>query len=117
VEADARLLFQQGRGCSKLLTLKNSLIPFALLYSTSDWAQSEIDKTGNVYSSMGQFCMPKRNLRVVKWVGTIPAAAVCTVCNREFKVPVSSMKRVSDAQQLLKNRFAEHECNSKDDRQ
>jgi hypothetical protein len=58
--------------------------------------------------------MPKRNLRVAKWVGTIPVVAVCTVCNREFKVPVSSMKRVSDAQQLLQNEFAEHECKSED---
>jgi hypothetical protein len=47
-------------------------------------------------------------------LGTIPVAAVCTVCNREFKVPVSSMKRVSDAQQLLKNEFAKHECKSED---
>jgi hypothetical protein len=75
--------------------------------------QSEIDKTGNVYSSMGQFSMGKRNLRVVKWIGTVHAAAVCTVCNREFKVPMSFMKRVSDAQ-LLKNAFAEHECKSED---
>ena len=66
---------------------------------------------------MGERLMPKRNLRVVKWLATVPAAAVCTCCNHEFKVPVSSMKRVSDAQQLLKNAFAEHECKSEDDRQ
>ena len=76
--------------------------------------QSEIDKTGNVYSSMGQLSMGKRNLRVVKWIGTVPAAAVCTVCNRKFKVPMSFMKRVSDAQLILKNAFAEHECKSED---
>ena len=58
------------------------------------------------------FSMQKPNLRVVKWVGTIPVAAVCTCCNHEFKVPSSSMKRVSDAQQVLKNAFAEHECKS-----
>lgn len=56
--------------------------------------------------------MEKRNLRVVKWIGTVPAVAVCTSCNREFKVPVSFMKRVSDAQQTLKNAFAEHKCQS-----
>src|ERR1035441_305752 len=64
-----------------------------------------------------QFSMPKRNLRVIKWVGTVPAVAVCTLCNQQFKVPLSSMKRVSDAQQLLKNRFAEHERKGEDDRQ
>jgi hypothetical protein len=65
---------------------------------------------------LGERLMPKRSLRVVKWVGSVPAVAVCTCCDHEFKVPVSSMKRVSDAQQLLKNAFAEHECKS-DDRQ
>jgi hypothetical protein len=54
--------------------------------------------------------MAKRNLRVTKWIGTVPAVAVCTSCNREFKVPVAAMKRVADAQQTLKNAFAEHEC-------
>jgi hypothetical protein len=54
--------------------------------------------------------MGKRSLRVIKWVGTVPGVAVCTVCNREFRVPSSFMKRVSDAQQTLKNAFAEHEC-------
>ncbi len=58
--------------------------------------------------------MPKRNLRVVKWLGTTHVATVCAVCNREFRVPVSSMKRVSVAQQLLKTEFAEHECKTED---
>jgi hypothetical protein len=38
--------------------------------------------------------MPKRNLRVLKWLGTVPAVGVCTLCNREFKVPMDAMKRV-----------------------
>ena len=63
---------------------------------------------------MAESVMPKRNLRVVKWVGTLPAVAVCTCCNHEFKVPMSSMKRVSDAQQVLKSAFAEHDCKSED---
>jgi hypothetical protein len=58
--------------------------------------------------------MAKRNLRVTKWIGTVPAVAVCTSCNLEFKVPVGAMKRVADAQQTLKNAFAEHECQSGD---
>jgi len=36
--------------------------------------------------------MPKRNLRVLKWLGTTPAVAVCTMCNREFKVRLSELK-------------------------
>jgi hypothetical protein len=54
--------------------------------------------------------MPKRNLRVLKWLGTTPAIAICTLCNREFQVPLSSLKRVTDAQENLKMQFAEHEC-------
>jgi hypothetical protein len=45
--------------------------------------------------------MAKRNLRVVKWLGTVPAIGVCTLCNREFKVPMTAMKRVADAQRVL----------------
>jgi hypothetical protein len=33
--------------------------------------------------------LKKRNLRVVKWLSSIPVAAVCTLC-REFKVPMSA---------------------------
>lgn len=63
---------------------------------------------------VGHSFMAKRNLRVTKWIGTVPAVAVCTSCNREFKVPVTAMKRVADAQQNLKNAFAGHECESQD---
>ena len=58
--------------------------------------------------------MPKRNLRVLKWLGTVPAVAVCTFCNREFKVPLAAVKRVPDAQENLKLQFAEHECQRHD---
>jgi hypothetical protein len=54
--------------------------------------------------------MPNLNLRVTKWIGTVPAVGVCTVCSREFRVPVSAMKRVSDAQNFLKLEFSAHEC-------
>ena len=49
--------------------------------------------------------MPKRNLRVIKWLGTIPAVGVCTFCNTPFSVPLTSLKRVADAQESL-------QCNS-----
>jgi len=52
----------------------------------------------------------KRNLRVVKWIGTIPAIGVCTYCSRQFKVPLESMKRVADAQWNLDLQFKEHKC-------
>lgn len=52
----------------------------------------------------------RRNLRVTKWISTTPAIGVCAACNQEFKVPVSAMKRVSDAQAALRDAFAQHEC-------
>jgi hypothetical protein len=58
--------------------------------------------------------MAKRNLRVVKWLGTVPAIGVCTLCNREFKVPMTAMKRVADAQESLRVQFAEHKCKRED---
>ena len=54
--------------------------------------------------------MPKRNLRVSKWLGTVPAVGICTCCNREFKVPLTVMKSVADAQESLRTQFAEHKC-------
>jgi hypothetical protein len=54
--------------------------------------------------------MPKRNLRVLKWLGTTPAVAACTNCNREFKVPLELLKRVAGAQENLKLQFARHTC-------
>jgi hypothetical protein len=61
--------------------------------------------------------MEKRNLRVTKWLGTVPAVAVCTSCAREFKVPFNLLKRTSDAQETLRKQFAEHKCNPHDSTQ
>ena len=54
--------------------------------------------------------MKKRNLRVVKWLGTTPAVAVCTLCDRQFTVPLTLLSRVADAQESLRVQFAEHRC-------
>jgi len=54
--------------------------------------------------------MEKRRLRVLKWLGTVPAVGVCTLCNREFTVPVTAIKRVVDAQESLKLQFDQHQC-------
>ena len=56
--------------------------------------------------------MPKRNLRVTKWLGTVPAIGVCTFCDRLFYVPLTALKRVADAQESLRVQFAEHKCKS-----
>jgi hypothetical protein len=59
--------------------------------------------------------MPKRNLRVMKWLGTTPAIAVCTACNREFRVPIEVLKRVGGAVENLKLQFAQHHCSENED--
>jgi hypothetical protein len=58
--------------------------------------------------------MQKGHLRVLKWLGTIPAIAVCTACGREFKAPMTALKRVADAQESLRVQFAEHKCEDED---
>jgi hypothetical protein len=49
-----------------------------------------------------------RQPRVVESLGTVPAIGVCTLCNREFKVPMTAMKRVADAKESLRVQFSEH---------
>jgi hypothetical protein len=52
----------------------------------------------------------KGRLRVVKWIGTVPAVAECTKCHRDFRVPVTVLKRTLDAQANLKMQFDRHNC-------
>jgi hypothetical protein len=57
--------------------------------------------------------MAKPNLRVLKWLGAIPAVAVCTLCDREFRVSLPALKRVTEAQESLRLQFAGHKCTGK----
>jgi hypothetical protein len=43
-----------------------------------------------------------------------PAVGTCTSCNREFKVPMTALKRVADAQENLRAQFAGHTCKGED---
>ena len=54
----------------------------------------------------------KGRLRVTKWIGTVPAVAVCTKCQRDFRLPVTILKRTLDAQANLKMQFDRHKCES-----
>jgi hypothetical protein len=55
----------------------------------------------------------KANLRVLRWIGTVPAVGVCTACDLQFKVPATPLKRVADAQESLRKQFVEHKCHLK----
>jgi hypothetical protein len=52
----------------------------------------------------------KRTLKVTKWLGTVPVIAVCSVCTQQFKVPLTALNRVAEAQQSLQMQFAGHKC-------
>jgi len=54
----------------------------------------------------------KGQLRVTKWIGTVPAVAVCTKCQRDFRVPITMLKRTLDGQANLKMQFDRHRCQS-----
>jgi hypothetical protein len=56
--------------------------------------------------------MPKRKLRVVKWLGTSPAIGVCEYCGKQFKVPLTALAKTIDAQASLKEQFDRHKCKS-----
>jgi hypothetical protein len=57
--------------------------------------------------------MLQRRLRVVKWLSTTPALGVCTLCSREFKVPMSALRTTAEAQASLQEQFDRHECEPK----
>jgi hypothetical protein len=75
----------------------------------------EVGDADQVNCFVQSYTMPKRNLRVLKWLGTTPAVAVCTFCNREFKVPLEVLKRVGGAVEHLKLQFAQHQCKEVED--
>ncbi len=52
----------------------------------------------------------QRNLRVIQWIGTVPAICICTYCATNFQVPLDALKRTSNAQESLRKQFAEHKC-------
>jgi hypothetical protein len=54
--------------------------------------------------------MIQRRLRVVKWLSNAPAVGVCTLCSREFNVPISALRRTADAQGSLQEQFDRHKC-------
>jgi hypothetical protein len=59
----------------------------------------------------------RRNLRVVKWIGSAHAMGICMYCETSFSVPPESLKRTSDAQASLHKQFTEHKCTRLDSSQ
>jgi hypothetical protein len=58
--------------------------------------------------------MPKRILRVVKWLGTTPAIGMCAACERQFTLPVAVLRNVVEARAKMQALFDGHECEPKE---
>jgi hypothetical protein len=58
--------------------------------------------------------LKERSLKVVKWLSSTPVIAVCTLCSREFKVPMSALSRTVDAQAYIQQQFGRHRCQPED---
>jgi hypothetical protein len=65
-------------------------------------------------NAKGKMPMIQRRLRVVKWLSTTPAVGVCALCSREFKVPMSALRRTADAQASPQEQFDRHKCEPRD---
>jgi hypothetical protein len=52
----------------------------------------------------------KRALRVTKCLGMSPVVGICTACNREFKVPLTEVKKLAHAQESLQLQFNQYKC-------
>jgi hypothetical protein len=55
--------------------------------------------------------MKKRRLRLLRWLGTVPAIGTCTLCNFEFEVPTPAMKDAKAFLRIGNPPIAEYQCN------
>ena len=62
------------------------------------------------YPAIFNMTMPKRAIKVTKWLSSTPAVAVCTSCGEQFKVPMAALSRTIDAQNNLQEQFDRHTC-------
>ena len=58
--------------------------------------------------------MPKRTLRIVKWLSATPVIGSCTFCNQQFKAPMTALAKTKDAQANLQQQFDLHRCQRED---
>jgi hypothetical protein len=53
-------------------------------------------------------------MRLTRRISGIPVAAVCSECNREFKLPMTMMGKTSGAKANLQELFDRHKCKDED---
>jgi hypothetical protein len=56
--------------------------------------------------------MPKRTVRIVKHIGSVPVVAECTACREQFTAPTNTLRSVKEATENLQGQFDRHECRS-----
>ena len=61
--------------------------------------------------------MPKREMRIVKYIGPAPYLAVCTYCIQQFKVPPDVTLTAMEAETELQAEFSHHVCKRLDESQ
>jgi hypothetical protein len=54
--------------------------------------------------------MREKKLRITKRAGSSPAIAVCELCGKQFKVPITYLSKIKDAQASLQEQFDRHKC-------
>lgn len=55
-------------------------------------------------------CMPERNLRIVRFIGTTPSVAYCDVCRLTFRTRQEFLLDSDKAKGQLQADFEKHEC-------
>jgi hypothetical protein len=61
-------------------------------------------------SEVGANMMTKRAVRIVQHLGPVPCVAACTACGKKFTAPMSTLRRVTEAQANLQEQFDRHRC-------
>ena len=54
--------------------------------------------------------MPKRTVRIVKHIGSVPCVAECTACKQQFTAPTGTLRSLKEATENLQRQFDRHEC-------
>jgi hypothetical protein len=114
-EAGLREGLRAGRG-EGISTIPRSSLTFSFRClpttegATGSATASGARKNRKRGSIRGKKPMVQRRLRVSKWLGTTPALGVCTLCSREFKVPMNALRTTADAQASLQEQFDRHKC-------
>jgi transposase-like protein len=62
----------------------------------------------SVETAMSRKAVRMLDLRLVKWIGTVPAMGECTSCGRQFKGVMT--EKPEDALESIRQQFIEHRC-------